>query len=515
MKRLPNVTVEAVLAGESRWTVEHTDCLALLRSLPDSCIDSIVTDPPSGIGFMSKKWDSNKGGRDKWIAWLTKIMKEALRVLKPGGHALVWALPRTSHWTATAVEDAGFEIRDVITHLFGQGMPKNQDASKAIDIRNGDKAKRPVVGSYMAGGNAGTSTAEKNGTYAVGAQNSAPVELKRTIGATEQSREWDGWGTALRPAAENWILARKPLIGTLAENLIEHATGAINIDANRIPRNYDAEPDRPESWRKSGHSAKPDAEKIAAPPGVGIDLHPGGGWPANAVFSHDAECGAECVDGCPVAALEEQSGVTTSGTMRAGTPRPRSAVCYGELSGAATSVDTFGDTGTASRFFNVLRLDPELDGADRFFYQAKPATSEREAGCDAFALKTASELVDRDEGTVGIKNGRAGAGRSSEGRRNNHPTLKSIALMRLLTRCVTPKNGVCLDVFTGSGTTGCACVIEGFRFIGAELNDSVEEPFASIARARITHVAGGSYIPREELRDTVAPRQRGLFEVSA
>lgn len=510
-----SASVCAVLSGESRWTVEHTDCLALLRSLPDSCIDSIVTDPPSGTGFMSKKWDSDKGGRKKWIKWLTKIMKEALRVLKPGGHALVWALPRTAHWSATAVEDAGFEIRDCLVHLFGQGMPKSKDLSKAIDIRNGDSEKRPVVSSYMAGGNAGTSTAEKNGTYSVGVKNSAPVELKRTIGATEQSREWDGWGTGLRPAAENWILARKPVEGTLADNLIHHGTGGLNIDANRIPRNYDAEPDRPESWRKSGHSAKPDAEKIAAPPGIGIDLHPGGGWPANAIFSHDTECGAECVSGCPVIGLEEQSGIATSGTMRAGTPRPRTSVCYGELSGAATDFDTFGDTGTASRFFNVLRTDPELDGVSRFAYQAKPATSERELGCDAFKLKTASELVDRDEDTVGIKNGRAGAGRSSEGRRNNHPTLKSIALMRLLTRAVTRKGGVCLDLFTGSGTTGMACVIEGFRFIGAELNDSEEEPFASIARARITHVSGGLYIPRESLRDQKPLAQRGLFEVSA
>jgi site-specific DNA-methyltransferase (adenine-specific) len=513
MKRKLSPAVTAVLAGEQSWTVEHTDCLALLRSLPDASVDSIVTDPPSGIGFMGKAWDSNKGGRKKWIAWLAKIMKEALRVLKPGGHALVWALPRTSHWTATALEDAGFEIRDVLTHLFGQGMPKNQDASKAIDIKNGDKAKRPVVGSYMAGGNAGTSTSEKSGTYAVGAKNSAPVELTRTIGATEQSRAWDGWGTALRPAAENWILARKPLIGILADNLIEHGTGAINIDANRIPRNYDAEPDRPESWRKSGHSAKPDAEKIAAPPGIGIDLHPGGGWPANAIFSHDADCGEECAAGCPVALLEADSEITTSsGTEVPGDASPNGIYSRRQKQGRGQI--GHGDTGTSSRFFNILRVDYEID-TDPFYYQAKPATSERELGCDAFKLKTASELVEREVGSVGINNGRAGAGRSSDGRRNNHPTLKSIALMRLLTRAITRKGGVCLDLFTGSGTTGMACLIEGFRFIGAELNDTPEEPFASIARARITHVAGGVYLPREELRAEKLPTQKNLFEVSA
>jgi site-specific DNA-methyltransferase (adenine-specific) len=136
----------------SQWAVFHGDALELLRTLPDCCVDSVVTDPPAGIEFMGRHWDSNKGGSKQWIAWLTEITRECLRVLKPGGHALFWALPRTSHWTATAVEDGGFELRDVITHHFGSGMPKSHDASKAVDKRLDTTAQRQVYATYTAGG---------------------------------------------------------------------------------------------------------------------------------------------------------------------------------------------------------------------------------------------------------------------------------------------------------------------------------------------------------------------------
>jgi hypothetical protein len=486
--------MHSVLTGKRRWHVEHGNSLYALRCLPDCCIDSMVTDPPAAIGFLGADWDKDRGGRRKWIRWLRKIMKQAFRVLKPGAHALIWALPKTAHWTTTAVEDAGFTVRDRIVHLFGQGMPKNADASKAIDRHNGDSANRVVTSTYRAGGNAGTSTADKRGTYAVGVANSEAVELKRTIGATEESRQWDGWGTALRPAAEDWILVRKPLEGTLAENLLKWGTGAINIDVNRIPRNYADEPDRPESWRKSAHSAKPGAEKIAAPPGIGINLHPLGGWPANAIFSHGPSCTeSACTIECPLIELSEQSGILKSGKMRSGTPRPRREGVFGEMVGASSEGDTFGDTGTASRFFNCIHWNDSVDGWIPFHYTAKPSTKERELGCDALPLKSASELVGRKEGTTGIRDGRAGAGRASSGRHNNHPTLKRIELMRLLCRLVTPPGGVILDIFTGSGSTGCGAMVDGFRFIGVEINDSDAMPFVTIARARIDRVVNGGY----------------------
>ncbi len=157
------------------------DCLEVLKGMRENSIDSIITDPPAGISFMNKSWDDDKGGRKQWSAWMQSVMEECLRVLKPGGHALVWAIPRTSHWTASAVEDAGFEIRDVVTHLFGSGFPKSLNIEKATD------------------------------------------------GAVK------GQGTALKPAAEFWILARKPLSEkTVAKNVLKHGTGGLNIDASRI-----------------------------------------------------------------------------------------------------------------------------------------------------------------------------------------------------------------------------------------------------------------------------------------
>ena len=135
-----------VLAGRARWAVECGDALAVLPTLPDACVEAVVTDPPAGISFMDREWDRDRGGRDAWIAWLASVMRECLRVLKPGGHALVWALPRTSHWTATACEDAGFEIRDRIAHLFGSGFPKSLSVGKAIDKAAG--AEREVVGPH-------------------------------------------------------------------------------------------------------------------------------------------------------------------------------------------------------------------------------------------------------------------------------------------------------------------------------------------------------------------------------
>lgn len=397
---------------------------------------------------MGRHWDSNKGGRAQWVAWLTEITRECLRALKPGGHALFWALPRTSHWTATAVEDGGFEVRDVIVHFFGSGMPHSRDASKSIDKKLGTTAQREVYATYTAGGNAGTSTAEKGGTYGVGVANSAPVELTRTLGGSPEARRWDGWGTGLKPSSEHWILARKSLDGTLADNLLRHGAGALNVDGCRIVTDWD-EPDRPASWRNSAHSAKPEAEKIAAPPGVGVVLHPGGRWPPNAVFTHSQGCSpGACAADCPVRILEAQSGELRAGNH----PARRAGMGYESTSrGNGSNVQT--NAGSAARFFPCFN-----DDADPFLYQAKASTAEREAGCD---------LVPP----------------ADSGRRNDHATVKSVKLMRWLVRLVTPPGGLCLDVFCGSGSTGVAAVLEGFHFMGFEL----DERFCEIARARIQH----------------------------
>ncbi|NDG33597.1 site-specific DNA-methyltransferase, partial [bacterium] len=191
------------------------DCLDKLKDLGDNSIDSIVTDPPYGLSFMGKKWDYDVPSVDIW--------KECLRVLKPGGHLLSFAGSRTYHRMAVRIEDAGFEIRDQIMWVYGSGFPKSLDVSKAIDKAAG--AEREVVGSKVTGGikRARPDNAEGfSNPYTVG-QTAVPV----TAPATPEAKQWEGWGTALKPAHEPIVMARKPIINTVAQNVLEYGTGAI------------------------------------------------------------------------------------------------------------------------------------------------------------------------------------------------------------------------------------------------------------------------------------------------
>jgi site-specific DNA-methyltransferase (adenine-specific) len=208
-----------------KFELHHGDCLDVLKTLADCSVDAIVTDPPAGIAFMGKEWDRDKGGKADWIQWMQSVADQCLRVIKPGGHALVWAIPRTSHWTGTAWEDAGWQPRDKIYHVFGSGFPKSLDVSKAIDKAAG--AEREVVGSKITGRALGGSN-WKDGN--AGGQEVVNV----TAPATEAAKQWEGWGTALKPAVEEWWLFRKPLIGTVAANVLEHGTGGLNIDGCRV-----------------------------------------------------------------------------------------------------------------------------------------------------------------------------------------------------------------------------------------------------------------------------------------
>ncbi len=203
----------------------HGDCLEKLKELPENSVDSIVTDPPAGISFMGKSWDTDKGGRDNWIKWMQEVATECKRVLKPGGHAFVWTIPRTSHWTATAWENAGFEIRDVVAHVFGSGFPKSLNIGKAVDKLQGnereDLGEHPTI----------------NGTGKKWRKNGSEIEyVENSPHLTKGTSEWEGWGTALKPAREDWILMRKPLDKglTIAENCLKYGTGGINIDESRV-----------------------------------------------------------------------------------------------------------------------------------------------------------------------------------------------------------------------------------------------------------------------------------------
>lgn len=481
-----------------RCTLLLGDCLERLRALPDASVDSIVTDPPAGIGFMGKGWDSDKGGRDHWIAWLASIMREALRVLRPGGHALVWALPRTSHWTATAIEDAGFEIRDRHHHI-AAGDTRLSEFVATLDARQREQLARILETQE---------SAVLLGCFGSGFPKSLNI-------AKNGALRWDGHGTALKPAVEHWILARRPLDGTVAANVLAHGTGALAIDACRIGAEERPVMVRTETVVEA--TAMAGVSTGATPSGETTTL---GRWPAHLSLEHAAGCrqvgevvedrplresdpipaseGAghtlrdgfggsraagtspvtrsvyDCVEGCPVRVLDEQSGERKVGGAGKATPK-KNGPTYGEFE--SRSEVGYGDTGGASRFFLVT--DPG------FRYVAKPSRREKDAGLESLAPSTGGEATGRKDGSAGTKNPRAGAGRTG-GARNTHATVKPVNLMRWLVRLITPPGGLVLDPFAGSGTTGVACADEGMRFLGIEQDEKHHE----IARLRLRKAYG-------------------------
>lgn len=420
------------------------DALHALRNLPENSADALLTDPPSGTGFMERDWDKNKGGRDAWIAWLADILREAYRVLKPGAHGLVWALPRTSGWTHRALEDAGFEVRDVFTHLFAAGMPKSLNVSKAIDKALGAQRKKKRVvfkGELMRHGGANTRP------WMESALAKGYHELAGDEPATPEAAAWDGWGTGLKPASEHWILVRKPISEpNVAANVLRWGVGAVNIGAARIGSGDGAARDAEASAnRRYGDRGATD---LRFAPGV-RGGHEDGRWPANVVLSHSVDCAEEaCTAECPVALLDAQSG-----TLRSGGPG------YVRESGDGYQ----GTVYNAHRRESGSKLTTHSDsgGASRFYFIAKPSPAERHD-----ALKRVS-LFDKAP--------------ESRPEKNSHPTVKPIDLLRHYARLITPRNGVILDCFAGSGTTGLAAIAEGFNAILIER----EEPYAAIARARI------------------------------
>lgn len=447
----------------------HAACLDALRTLPDNSIDALVTDPPSGIAFMGKQWDRNLGGRDKWIAQRESEFREALRVLKPGAYGVVWALPRTSHWTATALENAGFIVRDVVHHLFGSGFPKSLDVSKAIDTKLGKAAVRKVVGlrpytsDDIRGGNLINDHAQR-------------VQTTITAPATPEAEQWNGYGTALKPAVEHWLLVQKSIAEkTIAANVLRWGTGAINIDASRIEGAHQ------QSAGAIGFGA---GRRDSYVKGTGYKETQQGRWPSHLLLSHSVWCvDGVCSDDCPIKRLGNQSGKSaSSGHYRL---KGRSLNTY-EYGYDAHMTPGHADTGTAARYF--AQFAPDSDAYDPLWrYIAKPSTRERNEGLDALPIKSAAQRVARKADSAGMQSPRAGAGRTA-GAQNHHPTVKSLALMRYLIRLVTPTANeytpVVLDMFAGSGTTGIAAIAEGVDFVLIE-GDFDDEGYLDLIRARV------------------------------
>ena len=398
------------------------DCRdAMSMFIAANSVDSIVTDPPYGLGFMGKEWDHGVPGVEFW--------QRAYDVLKPGGHLLAFSGSRTYHRMVCAIEDAGFEIRDQIMWVYGSGFPKSLDVSKAIDKAAG--AEREVIGFDAA---AAKRTAAI-GTNAFGDYKGQTGDV--TAPATEAAQQWQGWGTALKPAHEPICVARKPLIGTVAANVLHWGTGGLNIDACRV----DA------------------TDKTPAPVGVfagsviGTTGHNGirdgssdalGRWPANLIHDGSDEVLAAFPDS------KGQMGATGTRTQ---------GLVYG-------AVDA-GDSGVPPR------VESETTAA-RFFYCAKASKKDRNEG-----LTGLPELQYSHDGReTPIDNAYQ---RNASASANHHPTVKPTDLMAYLCRLVTPPGGTVLDPFTGSGSTGKAAVREGFNFIGCEL----DADYVAIAEARI------------------------------
>ena len=476
-----SLPVNQLLLGDSR---------EVLRGLPDASIDSLVTDPPAGVNFMNKDWDDpdqigsdTKAPREAFVSFLREVLQESFRVLKPGGHILVWSLPRTSHWTALAIEEAGFEIRDalhhakdrtpdiaaflasltdeqrellvraqestnVMAHLFGSGFPKSFNISKALDKMAGATRRvlRPGIGydpdRHVS--NQFTSIMRSN----VGVNTAA---FKSRIGevtepATPEARQWDGWGTALKPAVEVWWLARKPIEAkTTVQQVLATGTGAINIDGTRI-----------------GVGSDPQAEDDSYQPSSGR-------WPANLILTHGPGCKKVGIRTLPAPTINRfTDGMKPFGN---GANHPYEVIGGGEEqqdiyecedSCAVKALDRQSGTlvsGGASRFFATFEPDAP------FRYATKASMSDKNADLD-------------------------------DGLKNHHPTVKGQGLMTYLVRLITPPNGIVLDPFAGSGSTLVAAVTEGFRFIGIER----EPEYHQIACQRV----GKALARRQELENQQA-----------
>jgi len=419
--------------------VINADCIEHMNTMPPESVDSIVTDPPYHLtskngqskGFMGKEWD---GGN---IAFRTEVWEAALRVAKPGAYLLAFGGTRTFHRMAVAIEDAGWEIRDTVMYVYGTGFPKSHNVSKAIDKEAG--VEREVVGQRVHA-RKGVKIAEER--TAIGAGSFGEERIGNvTVPATPEAAQWDGWGTALKPAWEPVIVARKPMEGTVAANVLAHGTGAMNIDGCRV----------------ATHDSFGGGTKGTSGFAAGYE-HDGwvagsnkGRWPANLI--HDGS--DEVVGLFPV---DKPHKMVRNRTLGA---RP------------------FNNDGKSTEYETTETIEDSGGSAARFFYCAKANKNDRDEGCEMLEETRRGAMV----GNVNDGNFLTGSGnpRQSMGR-NHHPTVKPTALMRYLCKLVTRLGGVVLDPFCGSGSTGKAAILEGFKFIGIEK----EFEYCEIANARIS-----------------------------
>ncbi len=462
----------------------------------------------SPYGYSSSSGVSTRKERDNFIAFMTEVFAEALRVIRPGGHALIWALPRTSGWTQRALEDAGWECRDVIHHiysadtvlhnflatlsqeqqeafeclidsqasstcyhLFGSGFPKSLDVSKAIDAHL--RVEREIVGSYDRRGIYDSCERTSKGDTGTSQCSGRSSTVSITAPATEFGKRHAGFGSNLKPAAEHWLLVRKPLSEpTIAENVLKYGTGALNIDASRIPGYVPQVTQGITKGAIHGNAIYNNGHDLRKEPTVS-QPHANGRFPSNLLLSHTLFCTeGQCTEDCPIVLLDQQSGTRKSGAVRHYTGEVAQRNIY------ATSVfsrdsEYKASEGGASRFFQ------------QFYYSPKASQSERNLGCEdlpeqnGFDKNTSKQIAHINHQTGAITYTEY----TPSLRKNHHPCVKSLSLMKYLISLVTPPSGVVLDMFCGSGSTLCAAVYEHFHFIGIDQS----EEYCAIASARVAY----------------------------
>ena len=415
------------------------DCLEVMKTLPSESIDSIVTDPPYELGFMGKKWDNTGIANNK------EMWAECLRVLKSGGYLLSFGGTRTYHRMACAIEDAGFEVRDMIEWVYGSGFPKSLNVGKAVDKLQGNE--REDIGENPYNKLRGIGSSELGKLL-------NPMQGKSNI--TKGTSEWEGWGTALKPAHEPICMARKPLLEkTVAENVLKYGTGGINIDESRV----EAKPRK--TGTKNEHS-------ISGVNGIyGKD---------NRTTRQQEYDNKNIQSRFPANLIHDNSDEVLElfpNTHKAGNKKDMNKNLNYNASSYQMSTNRnpaiAGDNGgSASRFFKSI------------IYQAKASKSERNKGCegleekDCFQKNTSKWITDPRHPDGGYEH-------NPIKQQNNHPTVKPVALMEYLINMVTPKCGVVLDPFAGSGSTLVAAKELGFNFIGIEK----ESEYIKICEARI------------------------------
>lgn len=422
--------------------LHNHDCLEVIKMMIEDevFVDSIVTDPPYELGFMGRSWDSTG------IAFQKETWELCFKILKPGGHLLAFSGSRTYHRMAVAIEDAGFEIRDQVMWLYGSGFPKSMNVGKALDKKLGNE--RIKTGEKKTHSNKGIKQSEQRTAIGAGAFGQE-VEEDVTVGTSE----WEGWGTALKPAHEPLVLARKPLSEkSVVDNVLKHRTGGINIDECRVEGNDAKYPDTNPDFRDQGRQSKEN---------MGID---------KLSFGQTENVKRKKV----VRKSRDENGVWTN-----------------DNSGMKAEGSEYADADPRGRFpSNVMHdgsgsIKELFEDKSKYFYCAKTSKAERNQGLDNFPIKQTQGGgggIGNYKDDVNSASGKFGSEKAPS--KNTHPTVKPIKLMKYLCRLITPKGGTVLDPFMGSGSTGMAAKEENFDFVGIEK----EKEYFNIASTRIESV---------------------------